>query len=350
MITKKEDVLSMKKFLLILFAVMLTTLSLVGCGSNDDNAASSNAPITTTEGKDDGATLRIAAQPYPLYTSVYVAHNLGYIDEEFNKIGAKYEWTEFKSGPLVNESVAAGEEDMGFMADLPAIIAKSRGQNIEVVSNIAYGEKGLAVLVGKDSPIQSVADLKGKKVAYAQGSYAQHLLALLLDKQGLTLDDIQTVNLGAAEQVTALTTGEVDAIVIWEQYITKMTNDNTARVLADGTGIKRGNMVNYFVTEYAEKHPLVVLAYIKALNRADDVIKNDPDKAAEAVYKDFGVSKEEMLQILKNFTFTTDLTDDDIKEITAVKDFSLKSKIIQNDVDMNKFINTKYLDALKKQQ
>ena len=339
----------LKRILTVMFIMIAAVMVLAGCGSDKDAGSSaSNAPITT-EGKDEGAVLRIAAQPYPLYTSVYVAHNLGFIDEEFNKIGAKYEWNEFKSGPLVNEAVASGEEDMGFMADLPAIIAKSRGQDIEIVSNIAYGEKGLAVLVGKDSSIQSVADLKGKKVAYAKGSYAQHLLALLLDKEGLTLNDVQTVNLGAAEQVTALTTGEVDAIVIWEQYITKMTNDGTARVLADGTGIKRGNMVNYFVTKYADEHPLVVLAYIKALNRADEIIKNDPDKAAEAVYKDFGVSKDEMKQILQNFTFTTELSDADIKEITAVKDFSKKANIIQGDVDMNSFINTKYLDALKKQ-
>ena len=341
----------MKKYLSILAGILILVLSLtmVGCGSESSESSSSNAPITT-EGKDDGAVLRIAAQPYPLYTEVYVAHNLGFIDEEFNKIGAKYEWNEFKSGPLVNEAVASGEEDMGFMADLPAIIAKSRGQDIKIVSNIAYGEKGLAVLVGKNSNINSVADLKGKKVAYAKGSYAQHLLALVLDKQGLTLNDVQSVNLGAAEQVTALTTGEVDAIVIWEQYITKMVNDGTARVLIDGTGIKRGNMVNYFVSSYADKHPLVVIAYLKALNRANDVIKNDPDKAADSVYKDFGVSKDEMKQIMANFTFTTQLTDDDIKAITEVKDFSKKANIIQNDVDMSKFIDLRYLDALSKQQ
>ena len=337
----------MKRLLVLLVAAIMAIGVLAGCGSSGSDTTASNAPIQT-EGKDEGAVLRVGAQPYPLYSSVYVAKNLGFLDDEFNKIGAKYEWHDFKSGPLVNEAVAAGSADMGFMADLPAIIAKSQGHEIEIVSNIAYGPKALAVLVGKNSTAKTVADLKGKKVAYAKGSYAQHLLSLLLEKQGLKLDDVQTVNLNAAEQVTALTTGEVDAIVIWEQYITKLTNEGNARVLADGTDIKRGNMINYFVTDYANKHPLVVLAYIKALNRADEVIKNDPDKAAEAIYKDFGVTKDEMKQILKNLTFTTDLGEDDIKEITNVKDYSKKVGIIQRDVDMKSFINTKYLDALKK--
>lgn len=296
---------------------------------------------------DEGAVLRIAAQPYPLYSNVYVAYELGYLDEEFEAIGAEYEWTQFQSGPLVNEAVAAGEADLGFMADLPAIIAKSTGQEIEVVSNVAYGEKGLAVLVAEDSDISSVADLKGKKVAYATGSYAQHLLALLLDQEGLTLDDVESINLGAADQPAALAGGEVDALVIWEQYISKLTSEGVAKVLADGTGIKRGNMITYFVTDYAKEHPLVVEAYIKALNRADELIETDPEAAAEAVAEDFGVEKDLMLQILGNFTFTTELTEDDIKEITAVKDFSLEAGIIEEDFDIDSFINTEYLDELK---
>lgn len=337
-----------KKYITWLAVAVVAIGVLSGCGTSSHTASQEKAPITTTEGTDEGAVLRIAAQPYPLYTTVYVAHNLGYIDEELQKIGAKETWTEFKSGPLVNEAVAAGEADVGFMADLPAIIAKSQGHDISIVSNIAYGEKALAVLVPTDSSIQSVADLKGKKVAYAKGSYAQHLLALLLEKQGLTLDDVQTVNLNAAEQVTALSTHEVDAIVIWEQYITKLTSTGQAKILADGTGIKRGNMINYFVTAYADKHPLVVLAYLRALNRANEFIKQHPDQAAEATYKNFNVSKEEMTKILKNLTFTTALTEEDVQAITDVKDFSQKVGIIQDDVNMKEFIDQRYLDALQK--
>jgi sulfonate transport system substrate-binding protein len=339
----------MKKFTKRIFAVaMATVLSVLvfaGCGGESGtDAASDNAEAASSNTE---TVLRVAAQPYPLYTPIYVAHELGYLDEELSAVGAKYEWQEFKSGPLVNEAVAAGEADLGFMADLPAIIAKSTGQPIEIVSNVAYGEKGLAVLVKPDSPIQSVADLKGKKVAYATGSYAQHLLALILSNEGLTLDDVESINLGAGDQPAALASGEVDAIVIWEQYISKLTSEDQARVLADGTGIKKGNMITYFVKDYAEANPDVVKAYIKALNRANDLLATDPDKAAEAVAEDFGVDTELMKKIIPNFTYTTELTDDDIAEITKVKDFSLEAGIISSDVDMDEFINTEYLDDIE---
>ena len=329
----------MKKLLLVLVSAILAVSVITGCSENKSTQASSN--------ENNETVLRIAAQPYPLYTPVYVAYRLVYLDEELNAVGAKYEWKSFKSGPLVNEAVAAGEADLGFMADLPAIIAKSTGLPIEVVSNVAYGEKGIAVLAKADSPIKSVADLKGKKVAYATGSYAQHLLALLLSKEGLTLNDVQSVNLGAGDQPAALASGEVDAIVIWEQYISQLTSDGTAKVIADGTGVKRGNMVTYAVSDYANKNPKVIEAYIKALNRADEVIKNEPEKAAEAVAEDFGVNKELMLKIIPNFTFSTEFTEDDIAEIKNVKDFSLESGIISKDVDIDSFINKKYLDAIK---
>jgi sulfonate transport system substrate-binding protein len=319
-----------------LTAAAALTLTTVACGLP-------SASIANQQSSGSAVKLRIGAQPYPLYSDVYVAKEEGYLNQELAKEKATASWDSFKSGPLVNEAVAGGNEDAGFMADLPAIIAKSTGQKISIVSNLAYGEKALAVLVPKNSTIHSVADLKGKKVGYAVGSYAEHLLALLLDKQGLGLSDVQSVNLSADDQVVALQSNSVDAIVIWEQYITKLKSEGAARVLADGTGIKRGNMVTYFTDDFASKHPAVVRAYIRAVQRGADLIASDPDKAANAVAKDFGVSPAELKEIWKNLTFTTKLGPADTKAITDVKDFAYKNGILKSDVNISDLINTSYL-------
>ena len=84
------------------------------------------------------------------------------------------------------------------------------------------------------------------------------------------------------------------------------------------------------------------------LRRGSAHSTEDPDKAAEAVAEDFGVTPELMRKIIDNFTFSTELTPDDIAEITAVKDFSLEAGIISEDVDISTFINTEYLDDLDK--
>ena len=340
----------MKKLISVLLTVGLAVLSLSGCGSANQGEASLNENQNgeaVAADSDEGAVLRIAAQPYSLFAPVYVANELGYFDEELGKIGASYEWIQFQSGPLVNEAVAAGEADMGFMADLPAIIAKSTGQDIEIVSGIGYGEKSTAVLVSPNSDIKSIRDLKGKKVAYIVGSYNQHLLAKLLNQEGFSLDDIETVNLPNADHATVLGNGDVDATVTCEPFISKFTSEGNAKVLADGTGIKKSNMVNYFVKSYADEHPLVVEAYNRALDRANEYIAENPKEAAELTADNFGVNAELNEKVMGNLVFTTDLTQEDINEIESVKAFSLEYGIIQNDFDINDFINTEYLEAVK---
>lgn len=334
--------MKLKHAFAILLCVTLILVALTGCQTDISSEKQTESAATA----DAGTVLRIGAQPFPLYSSVYVAKELGYLDEELNAVGASYEWTEFNSGPLVNEAVAAKTQDIGFMADMPAIIAKSSGQDIQIISNVAYGEEALALLVAADSEISSVQDLAGKKVAYVTGSYAQHLLALLLDEAGLTFDDIQPVNLPASDQPSALEGGQVDAIVVWEQYISLLESDGVGKVIADGTGLKRGNMVTYAVADYAEAHPEVIEAYIVACRRASEYIAENPSGAAEAIAEDFGVSVDIMEKILEKFSFDPNLSDADIEEITKVKDYILEEGIIENDIDMDSFINTEYLEAV----
>lgn len=325
----------MKKNIKKILALGLTTVLFLGiftgCNSADNKEQSETV-------------LRIGAQPYPLYSSIYVAKEMGYLDEEFNKIGEKYEWTDFNSGPLVNEAVASGSEDIGFMADMPAILAKSSGQDIQIIGNVAYGEKALALIVGKDSDITDPSQLKGKKIAYVKGSYAQHLLSLILEKEGVTFNDIESVNLAAGDIGAALDGKQIDGAVIWEQFISKLTSEGRARVLIDGTGIKRGNMVTYSTRKFEEEHPEAIEAYIKACQRGSDYIKTNPKEAADAIADKFGVSPELLVKIFNNLTFTQALTDDDIKEIKKVEQYTFKEGIIPSEVNIDELINTKLLE------
>ena len=322
---------SIKKIIAIGLTTLLSIGVFAGCNNSKNNDKSE-------------VVLRIGAQPYPLYSSIYVAKEMGYLDEEFNKIGEKYEWTDFNSGPLVNEAVASGSEDIGFMADMPAILAKSSGQDIQIIGNVAYGEKALALIVGKDSDITDPSQLKGKKIAYVKGSYAQHLLSLILEKEGLTFNDIESVNLAAGDIGAALDGKQIDGAVIWEQFISKLTSEGRARVLTDGTGIKRGNMVTYSTRKFEEEHPEAIEAYIKACQRGSDYIKTNPKEAADAIADKFGVSPELLVKIFNNLTFTQALTDDDIKEIKKVVQYTFKEGIIPSEVNIDELINTKLLE------
>lgn len=230
------------------------------------------------------------------------------------------------------------------MADMPAILARSFGQDIQIISDVAYGEKALALIVKPDSPIQSVKDIRGRKIAYGKGTYAQHLLSLL-QKEGMTFDDIQSINLAAGDIPSALASGQIDGAVVWEQFISQTVMSGQARVVVDGTGIKRGNLVTYAVTDYAKKHPEVIEAYIRAIQRGGDYIRENPQEAAALLSKDFKVEPAVLENIFKNVHYDTALTSDDVKEIRAVGQYLYAQKLIEHEVDMDDFIHLTYLQA-----
>lgn len=314
---------------LIVFGLLA---SVVGCAKNqpkDENASSD--------------TMRIAIQPYPLYTPIYVAKELGTLEKALDEIGVKVKWSSFQSGPLVNESFASGQQDIGVLGDVPAIIAKSSGQNNIIISNAAYGEKALAILVKSDSKIISPEELKNKKIAYAKGSYAHHLLSIVLENAGLSLNDIQSVNLPAGDIPTAIQNGEVDAGVLWEPFITKFVNENKLKVLVDGTDIKRGNLVTIATKDYATKNPEAVKILLKVYADAAQYIKDNPKKAAELVSDEFGLSTDELVEVFKNFNYSPKISDEDIAELKVVEEFLIKEKLISSQVNIDEFIDTLYL-------
>ncbi|MDR1460248.1 MAG: aliphatic sulfonate ABC transporter substrate-binding protein [Campylobacteraceae bacterium] len=300
--------------------------------------------ISFVLGEDKTAELRIGAQAYPLYAPLWAAKELGYLDEEFKKVGAKYTWNVFANGPLVNEGVRGGSIDLGIMADLPAIIAKSVGLDIVVFANFGIGEKALALIVPPSSSIKEVKDIKGKKIAYGKGTYAQHLLALLLNNNGLKFSDITEINLAAGDIPAALERGDIDGAVVWEQYISQLTVPNKARVVADGTGIKLGNNISYIKRDFAKAHPESLIAYIKAVQRGAEYINNNNKAASELLSPTFKVSPQILESVFSHFEYYAKFQPRDIKEIEKVKDYVLREKIIRKDIDIKEFITTEYLD------
>ena len=320
-----------RKLISLSMMIILSLISLVGCTTSKQEGDSNNDKV------------RIAIQPYPLYTPIYVAKELGTLEKALKEIDVEVEWTSFKSGPLVNESFASGQQDIGVVGDVPAIIAKSSGQDNIIISNAAYGEKALAILVKSGSKIKDPSQLKGKKIAYVKGSYAHHLLYVVLEKAGLTLDDIQSVNLAAGDIPSAIESGEVDAGVLWEPFITQLVNQNRVDVLIDGTDIKRGNLVAISTKDYATKNPEAIQTFLKVYNEAAKYIVDNPKEAAKLVSDDFGLSEEELVEVFKNFNYSPKISNDDISELKVVEEFLRKEKLTSSKVDIDEFVDTSYL-------
>jgi ABC transporter, substrate-binding protein, aliphatic sulfonates family len=330
-----------KKSVIAVLTVCLL-LSFIGCGAQTPPGASDTAQndpdrITATK-------VRVATQPGVYAASILLAKVNGYFEEELEGTGVEVTWDSFPSGPPLNEAFAAGEEDIGLVGDVPLLIAKASGQPTLTFAKTSSGETTVALTVRPDSPIKTPEDLEGKKIAFVKGSYGHHFLSLVLAKAGLTLDDVEQVNLPNADIGNAVASGEVDAGVIWEPTLTSSLSSNIVVELIDATGLK-SNSVFYFTTQsFAQENPGILHAYIRAVERAGRFIQENPGEAARLLQSEIKLDEAELAGLLEKFDYSPQLTGADIAELKLVEEFNRAQGFTTGTVDVDTFVSTQYLD------
>ncbi|MET7767757.1 ABC transporter substrate-binding protein [Nocardia sp. NPDC005366] len=158
----------------------------------------------------------------------------------------KIEFSTFTAGPPLIEAAGAGGIDLAQVGNTPVIFGAAANADIKIVGALAATGKGDAILVGKDSAVRAVADLKGKKVAVTKGSSANANLLLQLQKAGLGLGDIEPVYLAPADGYAALTRDDVQAWAVWDPYTAIAENEVGAKTIA--TADQAANGYNFWVT------------------------------------------------------------------------------------------------------
>jgi sulfonate transport system substrate-binding protein len=144
---------------------ILILILLAGCSATEKK---------TADAKGEKVTVNIGIQQS--LGPLLIAQKKGWYEEAFAKVGAKVKWTEFQSGPPHFEAMASDRLDFGQVGNSPVVAAQAANISFKEISNSNDGLKGNAILVQKNSPIKSLKDLKGKKIAVAKGSSGFNLL------------------------------------------------------------------------------------------------------------------------------------------------------------------------------
>ncbi|WP_277961283.1 ABC transporter substrate-binding protein [Pseudomonas sp. RIT-To-2] len=146
------------------------------------------------------------------------------------------EWKQFTAGSPVAEALNAGSLDLGLLGDAPPLFLGALGAPIKVIAVTQQNLDGVAIVVGKHSPIKRIADIRGKRVAIWKGSWSQQLLFTALDKAGVPRDSVDVRYLSALDASHALDGGSVDVIATWEPYVTQQERQG-GRVIASAKGL-----------------------------------------------------------------------------------------------------------------
>ncbi len=240
-------------------------------------------------------TLRIGYQKSSTLISLLKIN--GTLEKDLADQRIKISWHEFPSGQPLLEALNVGNLDLSAdVADTVPVFAQAAGGQLTYFAQEAPSPGAQAVLVRKDSPLRSLADLKGKKIAVTKAAGSHYLLIAALAKAGLKFSDIQPAYLTPADGRAAFESGNVDAWVTWEPFLSGAQVQLAARTLADGKGL--ADYQRYYLTSnaFAKAHPEVLDAVFAELVKTGDWLRAHPADAAKTLGPLWGNLKPEIVE------------------------------------------------------
>jgi sulfonate transport system substrate-binding protein len=331
--------MSNRSFRALGVAVLLTVATaLSACSPADDSAA---GPLSTSTGS--------SAADHPEWGeyTFTLGDNGGDGSEELAKLTGvfddapyKVKFARFDFGPPLVQAAASGEIDLGYVGTVPPISGAAKQYGFKIVATQHGADVTKAaenIIVPKDSPLQTLSDLKGKKIAIPQGSSAHGLALLALKSVGLTPKDVEFVYLSPAAGATAFNTGKVDAWSIWNPQSAIALGDG-ARILAKGLPpIDQVN--NYYVaTDKSLNDPNRRAALTDVLTRVARLFnwaQRNPDEYAKAIAKETGVPIEDARATVDAYPFkVAPVTPEDIKAEQELSDAFFESGELPKRVDV----------------
>ena len=234
-------------------AATLSSLALAACGSGSSSrtASASASRSGSSAGTSSASSLSKTAAGQPTASAVAPASSTAGVtlrvgDQAgtgaqaqlqaaglLSKLPFKIQWADFPSGPPMLQALSAGDLDLAGVGDAPPVFAAAGGAKIAIVGAFANDPASAALVVPISSPITSIEQLKGKKIAVAQGSSGDYHLLTVLKAAGLTPKDVTLDYLQPAEAQAALQSGAVDAWDTWSPFIEEATAKGD-RILVNG--------------------------------------------------------------------------------------------------------------------
>ena len=264
-------------------------------------------------------SVNIAIQPSAAFIPLYIARYKRYIEDELQPMNVTVVWQDFESGPPMNQSLAAGLSDIGVIGDVPTVTALSAGNAMKLVGIPASGPDAYAMLArADDKSFKSSADMKGKKIATVFGSTGHNFTTKLLEKNGLSFDQIEFISISAGEAANVLESGVCDAIVIWEPNVTRLIDSGAAKVVALGSETDLRGTNGFVVrSEYLAENDDIIKVVLEQYCEAVKDISSLDATTLEKLSAALKITPEQTKKIAQKYDFSVKISESDI---TALQD------------------------------
>jgi len=277
-------------------------LLLAGCGKNEGENAKAASPLeknVLVEAKTDvdlsKVVLRVGAAEGRNAQSIIKAAGL-------DNTPYKVEFNVMQGGNLVMEALAANQMDLGTGSQIPPLFASQAANqgNFKIIATKKGPTLDQELLIGPDSSIKTVAELKGKKVAYVKNTTAQYFLAKMLTGGGISWKDIDAIPMSTSDGLSALLTGEVDAYAGYGNAI-RSAHKKGAKTLQSAQQVLSGDFY-WYATPDSIKDPAkhaAIADYLARFHEANEWARTHQDEWAKLYSGEINQKPEEFLSILK---------------------------------------------------
>ena len=307
-------------------AVWLVVVSvLVGSGM-----ASAQSKMTIATGVD------------PVFSAYYVAQEEGL----FKKHGLDVRINTGPSGSAMVSFLVNGQIESAFGSEIAGVSNHNLDPNVVVVAQATRLVRWIAV-VGRN--IDTLDQLKGKKVGIARGSGGEVFWLAMLDKLKLNAADYTVVNVEAPEMVAALERGNIDAYAVWEPWVTRgLAAVKNTKVLKDQEGILEQGVYIYMNLGWIKKNPAQAEGFMRALVEATDIINKDRKRAAKDVSAFLKSLDPPMVeQLMTKLTFDMELSETTINMFRLAEGQLKQQGKLTKPLDLGAFV---YPDLMRKVQ
>ena len=226
----------------------------------------------------------------------------------FAKHGLDIAVSNFTTGKQCLDTVLGGGADIATTAESPVTAAAMAHQPIAFVAGMEYSD--LKTMTAARAGIKSAADLKGKRIAFTDGTGSEVYTSVLLKSAGLTSNDVTLVNLRPQEMLPAMSAGSIDAFNTWEPHIAnakKALGEAAAQLDTRGLYSETFNIV--VTKSYLDANGVLVGKFLASIIEAETWLKAHPDKAIDTVASAVGMKTDELAPIWSDYVFHVRIDD-----------------------------------------
>ncbi|KRL53593.1 aliphatic sulfonate ABC transporter substrate-binding protein [Lacticaseibacillus manihotivorans] len=311
-----------KSLLTILLVVIVAAVAWFGWSST--HQASSTKLTTVTIG-------------YQKADPVDISRARGELAKKMKAKGYKVVFKEFQDGTALTTALKSGDIDYARVGDVPPVTAQANGLDFVYVAAGSDKVQGSGIEVKKTSGITSLADLKGKTIAYTKGTSSQYMLIQALKKAGLSTSDVKMVSMDQATAAVAFAKGTVDAWASWDPYTATAEVNNDATLLVDDTGLAKNRDFLISTETYASKNKDVSKLLTKYLGQDMTWANNHKTQLTTMLMKMLKLKKAIVKKMVDRRTYSFGSVSDSIlKEQQSIADVFYQQKIVTKKVDVTK--------------